>query len=380
MTKFSYTLQDVYDGESQERFTVISTFAGGGGSSTGYRLAGGKILAVNEFVEEARNTYSANYPSTPILPDDIKQLTGQDFLDITGLKKGELDILDGSPPCSAFSVAGSMCRSEGATHSDGWGKTKTYSDGKKVENIEDLFFEFVRIANDIRPKVIIAENVKGLTIGEAKSYYHRITNELEAIGYYVSSKVMNASYHGVGQSRQRVIFICIREDIAEKAGLTFLNIHSLFPEESSTKTTFAEAIEGVVNDDEEIKMITEKWTASNLYKTTASKMPDDPDKVLSGMDFHPKGHAFNMKRASMRMPSPTLTAMGCANITFGGIIHPLVNRKLTLPELIRLQSLPDDFKLTGEWKQKAERIGRMVPPLMMKDVADSIYTHVFSKL
>lgn len=375
-----YNLQYVLDRESLNRFNVISTFAGGGGSSTGYRLAGGKILAVNEFVEEARNTYSANYPNTPILPDDIKQLTGQDFLDLVGLKKGELDILDGSPPCSAFSVAGSMCRSEGATHSDGWGKTKTYSDGKKVENIEDLFFEFVRVAKDIQPKVIIAENVKGLTIGEAKSYYHRITNELEAIGYYVSSKVMNASYHGVGQSRQRVIFICIREDIAEKVGLTFLNIHSLFPEESSTKTTFGDVIGGVVNTDEEIKMITEKWQASNLFKTTGSKMPDDPDKVLTGMDYHPKGHAFNMKRASMRQPCPTLTAMGCANITFGGIIHPLVNRKLTLAEQIRVQSLPDDFRLTGEWKQKAERIGRMVPPLMMKDIAESIYNHVLSKL
>lgn len=378
--KFPYDLQDVYDNEKQEKFTVISTFAGGGGSSTGYRLAGGKILAINEFVEEARNTYSANYPSTPILPDDIKQLTGQDFLDLVGLKKGELDLLDGSPPCSAFSVAGSMCRSEGGTHSDGWGKTKTYSDGKKVENIEDLFFEFIRVAKDIMPKVIVAENVKGLTIGEAKSYYHKITNELEAIGYYVSSKVMNASLHGVGQNRQRVIFICVREDIAEKVGLTFLNINGIFPEESSSKTTFGEAVEGVINDEQEIKMITDKWQASNLYKTTGSKMPDDPDKVLTGMDYHPKGHAFNMKRASMRQASPTLTAMGCANITFGGIIHPLINRKLTLPELIRLQSLPDDFRLTGEWKQKAERIGRMVPPLMMMQIAESINQHIFSKL
>ena len=191
---------------------------------------------------------------------------------------------------------------------------------------------------------------------------------------------MNASRHGVGQNRQRVIFICVREDIAEKVGLTFLNIHGIFPEESSTQTTFADAIDGVNNDENEIKMIIEKWEKSNLYKTTASKMPDNPSKVLSGMDFHPKGHAFNMKRASMNKPSPTLTAMGCANITFGGIIHPLVNRKLTLPELIRLQSLPDDFKLTGEWKQKAERIGRMVPPLMMEAIASSIYKHVLSKL
>jgi DNA (cytosine-5)-methyltransferase 1 len=93
--KLPYKLQDVYDGEAQQKFTVISTFAGGGGSSTGYRLAGGKILCINEFVEEARNTYSENYPSTTILPGDIKELTGKDFLEATGLKQGELDILDG---------------------------------------------------------------------------------------------------------------------------------------------------------------------------------------------------------------------------------------------------------------------------------------------
>ena len=70
-----YLLKDVYDASLQKKFNVISTFAGGGGSSTGYKLAGGNILAVNEFVEEARTTYNENYPETPILPDDIKKLS-----------------------------------------------------------------------------------------------------------------------------------------------------------------------------------------------------------------------------------------------------------------------------------------------------------------
>ena len=99
-----YKLKDVRESSKQEKFNVISTFAGGGGSSTGYRLAGGKILCINEFVEEAQNTYKENYPDTPILPGDIKKLSGKDFLDIAGTT--DIDILDGSPPCSAFSVAG----------------------------------------------------------------------------------------------------------------------------------------------------------------------------------------------------------------------------------------------------------------------------------
>ena len=170
-----YLIKDVLDGEAQEKFRVISTFAGGGGSSTGYRLAGGKILAINEFVEEARNTYKDNYPNTPILDGDIKELDGKDFLEIANIKEGELELLDGSPPCSAFSMCGTLAR-EGTVHSDGFGKTKSYSDGKIVTNIEDLFFEFLRVADKIRPKTIIAENVEGLTVGEAKQYFNKIQN------------------------------------------------------------------------------------------------------------------------------------------------------------------------------------------------------------
>ena len=83
-----YNLEDVNNASAQNKFNVISTFAGGGGSSTGYRLAGGKILCINEFVEEARNTYQQNFPETPIIPDDIKKLTGKDFLDIAGINDG----------------------------------------------------------------------------------------------------------------------------------------------------------------------------------------------------------------------------------------------------------------------------------------------------
>ena len=167
-----YTLQDTLDSEKRALFNVLSTFAGGGGSSTGYRLAGGKILAINEFVEEAQNTYRENYPNTTIVPGDIKKLTGTYLMEQAGVKVSELDILDGSPPCSAFSMAGSVSHGEGRTHADAFGKKKQYSDIKGVENVEDLFFEFLRVAKDIKPKVIIGENVEGLTMGEAKEYFH----------------------------------------------------------------------------------------------------------------------------------------------------------------------------------------------------------------
>ena len=161
-----YNLKDVVKASKQEKFTVVSTFAGGGGSSTGYRLAGGKILCVNEFVEAAVDTYKSNYPNTPVLPDDIKKLTGEDFLKIAGIKKGELDILDGSPPCSAFSMAGSISHGGGNTHADAFNKTKQYSDIKGVSNVEDLFFEFLRVRKKywLLPIIIILFVFGGLIV------------------------------------------------------------------------------------------------------------------------------------------------------------------------------------------------------------------------
>jgi len=388
-------MQDVHNASAQEKFKVISTFAGGGGSSTGYRLAGGKVLVINEFVEEAQKTYAENYPETIILPGDIKALTGKDFLDAVGVDVGEIDILDGSPPCSAFSVAGKLSHNiheeehvdlwgnvtiekVPGKHSDGWGQTKNYSDGKMVENIEDLFFEFLRVAKEIKPKVIVAENVKGLTISEAKKYFNKILNTFEKIGYDVCAKVLDSRYYGVSQTRTRVIFIGVREDVAEKTGYSFMNISQIFPEPDKEIIPVKDVMVGLEYDLKEVKYLTDKFTNTAYWKQTGSKMPIDPDKVLTGMDYHPKGHHFNLKRISQYQPAPTITAMGSADTT-AGAFHWIEPRKLTLGELKRIMSLPDDFKLTGKWNQKAERCGRMVPPLMMERIASSIYEKVLKK-
>lgn len=377
MNKYKrYTLQDTLDSENKALFNVISTFAGGGGSSTGYRLAGGKILAINEFVEEAQNTYRENYPNTTIVPGDIKKLTGTYLMEQAGVNVSELDILDGSPPCSAFSMAGSVSHGKGRTHADAFGKTKQYSDIKGVSNVEDLFFEFLRVAKDIKPKVIIGENVEGLTMGEAKEYFHRIQNTFEEIGYLVVADVLDASYYGVPQSRKRTFFIAVREDVADKIGLNFMTMYQLYPDKNDVRTTLGEAINDIKNEDkEELDYLFEKIGPDKAVGKTLMKMPKDPDKVLTGMDYHEKGHHFNLKRSSLRKPCPTITAMG--NLAgVAGTCHPIEDRKFTIKELKRIMSLPEDFKLTGQHKQQSERIGRMVPPLMMKALAESVYNKV----
>lgn len=371
-----YTLQETLDSEKRSLFNVLSTFAGGGGSSTGYRLAGGKILAVNEFVPEAQNTYKENYPDTTIVPGDIKELTGTYLMEQAGIKVGELDLLDGSPPCSAFSMAGSVSHGEGRTHADAFGKKKKYSDIEGVENVEDLFFEFLRVAKDIKPKVIIGENVEGLTMGEAKEYFHKIQNTFEDIGYLIVANVLDSSYFGVPQSRKRCFFIGVREDVAEKVGINFMTMYQLYPDKNDFRTTLGEAINDVVNEDkEELDYLFDKISPERAVGKTLMKMPKDPDKVLTGMNYHVKGHHFNLKRSSLRKPCPTITAMG--NLAgIAGTCHPIEDRKFTIKELKRIMSLPEDFKLTGKLNKKSERIGRMVPPLMMKALAESVYNKV----
>ena len=206
------------------------------------------------------------------------------------------------------------------------------------------------MAEEIKPKVIIGENVEGLTMGEAKEYFHRIQNTFEQIGYLVVADVLDASYFGVPQSRKRTFFIAVREDVADKIGLNFMTMYQLYPDKNNTRTTLGEAINDIVNDDEEeLKYLFEKIGPDKAVGKTLMKMPKDPDKVLTGMDYHDKGHHFNLKRCSLRKPSPTITAMG--NYPgVAGTCHPLEDRKFTIKELKRIMSLPEDFKLTGQHK------------------------------
>ena len=367
----TYTVKDVKKASSENKFSVISCFAGGGGSSTGYRLAGGKILLINEFVEEAISSYKKNYPDTPVLVDDIKKYSGQDFLDKVKLKEGELDILDGSPPCSAFSVAGKREK--------GWDKTKNYSDGKTVENIEDLFLDFIRVAKEIKPKVIVAENVKGITFGEATKKLNEFIKAFESIGYYVTYKVLNAADFGVPQARERTIFICVREDVADAIGLSFLNLVGIFPGEFGYQISMEDAIENIKNDPEEIKELKEFYEGS-FQKKFLDPIPFRPKRHMKPSDpefrdWNPKASCFNMIRPCPTMPSPTLTQQGQKK-GLSGVFHYADNRKLTIKELKRLMSLPEDYELTGTFDQQAERIGRMVAPKMMAEVAKSIYENV----
>jgi site-specific DNA-cytosine methylase len=186
---------------------VISTFAGAGGSSLGYRMAGFRVLWANEFVEAAREVYRLNARAGTIIDGrDIRAVKPEEVLAATGLKAGELDVLDGSPPCAAFSTAGKRAKT--------WGKVRNYSD--KAQKTDDLFFEFARLVSGIKPRAFVAENVSGLVKGVAKGYFLEILAALKGCGYRVEARLLDAQWLGVPQARQRMIFIGVREDLGLK--------------------------------------------------------------------------------------------------------------------------------------------------------------------
>jgi DNA (cytosine-5)-methyltransferase 1 len=174
--------------------TVISLLAGCGGSSLGYSMAGYRELLAVEWDDHAVETFKANFPDVPVFHGDIAKLSVEEVLRITGLKPGELDVLDGSPPCQGFSTAGK----------------RKMDDGRN-----QLFREYIRLLRGLQPKVLVMENVSGMVKGKMKLIFVDILKELKSSGYHVSARLMNAMYYGVPQSRQRMIFVGVRKDIWE---------------------------------------------------------------------------------------------------------------------------------------------------------------------
>ena len=390
MRYYRYTLDELKESSDRKRFTYISFFAGGGGSSAGYKLAGGDCRFVNEFQQVAVDTYLENWPGTPHICGDIKNVTGKKIMEMTGLKVGELDILDGSPPCPPFSMSG--------TKQKGWNKEKM-AYGMKQQNIEDLTWEMIRIADEMKPRVIICENVKGLTMDYAKQHLDRMCTDFEAIGYTTTYKVLNGIHFGVPQKRQRVFIISVRNDVLEDIGMPWMLISSLFPDGAmNEEPTIEDAIGDLRLDNEnsiEAYELCESMKKSAKYKWL-KRLPKNPEKVASvGDDVvgpwydkviahrkkwgksipERKSSFYQSRRVPWHQASHTLSEQGMQT-SLAVHLHASEDRVFTTKEGKRIMTLPEDYKLTGTLNEKLARIGLMVAPMMMKYVAESIYEKV----
>jgi len=204
--KFPYKwyLKDGYPskGIKPNNLNVFGTFICGGGSTMGYKLAGFNHLGGVEIDPKVAEVYRTNHHPKYLYIEDIRQFIKRNDLPDELYK---LDILDGSPPCSSFSMAGNREKD--------WGKEKVFREGQALQTLDDLFFDYIALAKKLQPKVVIAENVKGLIQGNAKSYVRKIKTSFEDAGYKVQLFLLNAASMGVQQKRERVFFICQRNDL-----------------------------------------------------------------------------------------------------------------------------------------------------------------------
>ena len=326
-------------------FTAASTFSGGGGSSTGYRMAGFKVLWANEFIDAARDTYRANMAPYTILDGrDIRQVKASDILTAIEMKHGELDLFDGSPPCSSFSTAGKR--------QAGWGQVKKYSDSE--QRTDDLFFEFARLLRGIQPKTFVAENVSGLVKGTAKGYFLEIFRELKSCGYNVACKVLDAQWLGVPQSRQRTIFVGVRNDLGPAPS---------HPRPLPYRYCLADIlIDGERSEKE-----------SDIARYCTGKEWDTLKEGEQSKKY------FSLVRTDRDKPCPTICASH-GSPSIASVTHPLEKRKFSIAELKRICGFPDDFILKGTYPQQWERCGRSVPPVMMSHIAATVRDKILRKL
>lgn len=309
---------------------VFSCFHCGGGSTMGYKLAGYEVLGGVEIDKDMMAIYRANHK-----PAHSYLMGVQDFLKvpIDDLPPAllDLDILDGSPPCSSFSTVGLRDKK--------WGKKAHFREGQAAQVLDDLFFHFIEIANRLRPKVVIAENVKGMLLGKARGYCKEVLRQFREAGYRPQLFLLNASRMGVPQRRERVFFVASRDD---------LDMGKLVLRFDEPPIPFS-----VVDKGDSVKARPMTENARDLWSRT--RLGDNFKRA------HPTGSCFSHFRVSPYMPCNTLTT------TTEKLYHPFIPRSLAGPELIDIQTFPTDYNFG---KEKVGYVcGMSVPPLMMQRIS-----------
>ena len=341
---YSWNLKDGYPakGIKPHGLKVFGTFICGGGSSMGYKLAGFNHLGGVEIDPPIADVYKANHDPKYLYVQDIKEFVKREDLP---KELYELDLLDGSPPCSSFSMAGNREKD--------WGKKKMFREGQAVQVLDDLFFDYIALAKKLQPKVVIAENVKGLIQGNAKSYVRKIKAGFEDAGYKVQLFLLNAASMGVPQKRERVFFICQRND---------LNLPKLEMRFNEKAITFGELDEGFLNK--------ECFVVRKAHKPYMKICKEG--KSISTV--HPKGNGFNTMKQGKDLVSPTVVADSGGGI----MIHYNGNRYVSDDEYKQIGSYPMDYNFL---KNKPKYlIGMSVPPVMTAQVSNQVYLQWLSKL
>ena len=338
---------------TKDKGKVFSCFACGGGSTMGYKLAGYDVIGHNDIDKKMIEVYKANHNPKFSYLESITTFAKRKDLP---KELYELDILDGSPPCSSFSMAGNREKD--------WGKEKVFREGQELQVLDTLFFDFIDLAKELKPKVIVAENVKGLLMGEARQYVMKIYKAFDEAGYYCQHFLLNASKMGVPQRRERVFFICLRKDLSSK----FLYQADMFTQLPKIEMIFNEK-EIPFKEIDDIKTITAetKMCPSYLICWNKCKEGDGFNTV------HHKGMLHNSSKLDREKVLPTIAAH-----RDGGSYHWKHPRPLTKKENSLAGSFPGDYNFLN--LKSKYIIGMSVPPIMTAQIASNIYEQWINKL
>ena len=334
---------------TKDKGKVFSCFACGGGSTMGYKLAGFDVLGCNEIDPKMIEAYKLNHKPKYAFLESITT-----FKERKDLPKElyKLDILDGSPPCSSFSMAGSREK--------GWGKEKKFREGQAEQVLDTLFFDFIDLAKELQPKVVVAENVKGLLMGNAKEYVKEIYKQFNKAGYYCQHWLLDSSDMGVPQRRERVFFVCLRKDLANP----FLYRKDMFTEAPKLDLNFNEIkIEfgrikeiGVIRNDLPEGRVKHWYSAGSNGLSKETK-----NKTTFGFMYKALDHLV------------------CSTLVSGNTYAVQDEPKeLTDNEFCKVGSYPLDYNFNGN---KAKYlIGMSVPPVMTAQIATEIFNQWLNKL
>lgn len=315
--------------------TAFSCFHCGGGSTMGYKLAGFNMLGGVEIDPEMMAIYRANHKPKHSYLMGVQQFNRLPLLSLP-VELKNLDLLDGSPPCSVFSMAGKREKKWGAEHH--------FREGQQKQRLDDLFMHFIEVGQRLQPKVIVAENVKGLILGNAKGYVKEIFAAFREAGYETQLFLFNAARMGVPQARERTFFIARRQDL----GWGKLEIR--FDEAT---VTAGQSLKGIVQGSKPLTnaqhQLWEKCAVGKSFSTV-----------------HPKGSWFNSIKLDPNMPSPTvISSMDGGSAS--GFYHWSKPQRIYGKELARLQTFPDNYNSLSA--SIGYVCGMSVPPYMTQRVA-----------
>lgn len=340
---WKWTMAEDYPKE-KNGLKVFSCFACGGGSTMGYKLAGCEVIGCCEIDKQMNDIYVKNHHPKYNYLMDIRKFNEIPNEDLPS-ELFHLDILDGSPPCTTFSMAGQR--------EDSWGKKKKFREGQIEQTLDDLSFVFIETVAKLRPKVVIMENVEGLLLGEAFTYVQKIYSQFKDIGYQLQHYLCKGEKMGVPQKRHRVFFIAVRKDIP-------FNYDKLDMWFEYAPITYRQFKDGKG-----------KQVSAKMLAIICEAKPYEKDGVSAWNRLYNDGGKKRMYFNAILIHSDDVfpTIRGGHNCLFD------YENKLTVSkgDLIHAQTFPEDYDFLDDTYSMVNYVcGMSVPPLMTKRIVTRV--------